>query len=107
MMSLNVIILTKAISQKKIVLSNQKKLFKLKNFTELSPNRGLQIRFVLDDSIRDLLEVKPSVILEKYSLSDKPVHIPSIDIVFIETNIAKRMSSNSKRSGIVRNFQGL
>ena len=64
---------------------------------------GPIITFAPDDSVSDLLGFNKTTIYEKYNLSPNPVDITSFDKVFIETNIAKGMTSEGKRSGIIYN----
>ena len=62
------------------------------------------IRFVPDDSIRDLLGFNKTTIYEEYNLSPHPVDIISFNNIFIETDIAKGMIFKGKRTGIIINF---
>ena len=48
---------------------------------------------------------EPKVFHEEYTLSDYPVDIQSIEIVFPETNIADGMIFRGKRSGKYHNFR--
>ena len=65
---------------------------------------GPVITFEPGDSIGDLLEFNKTTIFEDYNLSSNPVDILSFDNVFIETDIAKGMIFQGKRSGIIMNF---
>ena len=56
---------------------------------KIEPDRGWIISFVQDDTLRDFLGFKPSVIYEEYITSDKPVDILSFDNIFLETDIAQ------------------
>ena len=62
-----------------------------------------EISFKHDDSIGSLLGFNKRIICEEY-LSDSPVDILSFDNIFIETDIAKAMIFQGKRSGIIFNF---
>ena len=84
--------------------------FKIKpNFSTLgsiiriSP-QGPIIGFRFDDSIRDLLGFNARTLYEEYNLSPNPVDIKSINNIFIETDIAKGMIFEGKRSCIIMNF---
>ena len=63
-----------------------------------------QIAFKADDSGRDLLGFKTTVIHEEYKLSDYPVDILCFDNIFFETDMARGMNFRGKRSGIMHNF---
>ena len=59
-------------------------------FDEFSSNiTGSQIAFTSDDSIKDLLGFKPSIIHEEYNLSDNPVDILSFDNFSLKQNSLK------------------
>ena len=66
--------------------------------------QGPVISFLPDDSIRDLLGFNKTTIFEEYNLSSYPVDIISFDNIFIETDIAKGMIFQGKRSGIIHNW---
>ena len=84
--------------------------FKIKpNFSTLGSiieisSQGPAITFVPDDSIRDLLGFNKTTIYEEYNLSPNPVDIISFNNIFIETDIAKGMIFEGKRTGIIMNF---
>ena len=56
------------------------------------------------DSIRDLLGYNASTICEEYNLSPNPVDVISFNNIIIETDIAKAMIFQGKRSGIIMIF---
>ena len=60
---------------------------------------------MFDDSIRYLLGFDATILGKEYNLSTDPVDIISFDNIFIETDIAKRMISKEKRSGIIMKFK--
>ena len=66
--------------------------------------QGPSISFFPNDSILDLLGLKPKVLQEEYSLSDYPVGIISFDRIFLECDVAQGMIFKGKRSGIIHNF---
>ena len=70
---------------------------------EISP-QGPIISFMFDDSIRDILKLNTRTLYEGYNFSTNPVDIISIIKIFIETDIAKGMIFEGKRSGIIMNF---
>ena len=67
-------------------------------------SQGPTIRYLPNDSIRDLLGFKPKVLQEEYNLSDYPVDTLSFDNFFIETDFAQGMIFKGKRTGIIHNF---
>ena len=67
-------------------------------------NEESAMSFIPDDSIQDLLGFNKTSIYEKYNLSPNHVDIISFDSIFIETNIARGMIFNQKRTGIIHNF---
>ena len=77
----------------------------LGSIIEIKPNfMRIQIGFVHDDSIRDLVGFGSVVIYEKYYLSQNPVDILSFHIIFIETGIGKGMIFGGRQSGIIHNL---
>ena len=70
---------------------------------EISP-QGSIISFMFDDSMKDLLGFHAITLHEEYNLSPNPVDIISIKIIFVETDIAKRMIFKGKRSGRIMSF---
>ena len=66
--------------------------------------QGPIIKFVPNDSIRDLLGFNRTTIYEEYRLSVNPPDILSFDNIFLECDIAQGMIFNGKRSGILHNF---
>ena len=75
----------------------------LGSITGISP-QGPIISFMFDDSIRYLLGFNARTLFEEYNLSTNPVDIISFNNIFIETDIAKGMIFQGKRSGIIMNF---
>ena len=84
--------------------------FKIKpNFSTLGSiieisTTGPTISFLFDDSIRDLLGFNARTFYEENNLSTNPVDIISFKVICLETDIAKGMIFESKRSGIIMNF---
>ena len=74
----------------------------LSTIIEISP-KGPIITFMHNDSMRDLFGFKASTFYEEYFLSPNPVDIKWFDNIFIETDIAKRIIFEGKRSGIIHN----
>ena len=74
----------------------------LGSIIEISP-QGPIISFMFDDSMKDILGFHAITLYEEYNLSPNPVDIISFNI-FIETDIAKGMIFQGKRSGIIMNF---
>ena len=70
---------------------------------EVQP-RGRIISFVFEDSIRNLFGFNETILYKEYSQSTNPVDIISFDNIFIETDIAKGMIFEGKRTGIIMNF---
>ena len=70
---------------------------------ELSP-QGPIIRFVYDDSIRNLVGFHQTILYKECNLSPNPVDILSFGKNFLETNIAQGMMFKRKRSGIIRKW---
>ena len=70
---------------------------------EISPQRPI-IKFVLDDSIRNLPEFHETILYKESNLSSNPVDVLSIDNNFLEFDIAKGMFYNKKRSGKIHNW---
>ena len=64
----------------------------------------MQISFVQDDTLRDLLGFKPKVIHEKYTLSDHPVDILSFDKIFRECDVAQGKIFKGRISGSIHNW---
>ena len=75
----------------------------LGSIIEISP-QGHIFSFMFNDSIRDLLGFNARTIYEEYNLSPSPVDIISFNNMFIETDIAKGLIFEGKRSGIIMNF---
>ena len=65
---------------------------------------GWEIDFTQNKTIRDVLGFGKKIINEEINFSENPVEIISFDNIFIETNIAKGLIINGKRSGIIHNF---
>ena len=65
---------------------------------------GWQIDFTQDNTIRDVLGFTKRKISEEVNFSENPVEIINFDNVFIETNIAKGMIIDGKRTEIIHNF---
>ena len=74
----------------------------LGSIIEISP-KGPIITFMPNYSIRDLLGFNASTFYEEYILSPSPVDIIWFDNIFIETDIAKGIIFEGKRSGIIHN----
>ena len=69
----------------------------------ISP-QGPIIRFMFDDSIRDLLGFHANTLYEDYNLSPNPVDILSIINFFLQCDIAQGTIFKGKRGGIIHNF---
>ena len=65
---------------------------------------GSKIIFLPVDSVRNVLGFDVVTFFEKYNLSPNRVDKLSFDNIFLETDIAQRMSFNCKRSEILHNF---
>ena len=76
---------------------------RLGSVIEIKP-QGAIIGFVFDDSIRNLLGFRETILYRKYILSDNPVDILSFDNDFLECDIAKGMLFKGKRSNIIPNW---
>ena len=68
----------------------------LGNVIEIETGRGCQISFFQEDSLRDLLGLRPPVIKIGLNLSDRLVDILSSDNVFLKTDIAEGMIFKKK-----------
>ena len=66
--------------------------------------RGWQTSSVHDDTLRDLIGFKPTVLHEDYNLSDKLVDIISFDNIFLETDIAQGTIFKDKRAAIFHEY---
>ena len=75
----------------------------LGSIIDTSPT-GPIIIFVFNDSIRNLLGFYQTILFKEYNLSPFPVDILTFDNIFLECDIAKGMTFEGKRSGIVHNF---
>ena len=60
----------------------------LKSIIE-SSSQGPIISFMFDDSIGDLLWLKPKILHEEYNISNYPVDILSFDKIFLECDMAQ------------------
>ena len=67
-------------------------------------SQGPIIRFMSNDSIRDLLGFNTRTLFEKYTLSNNPLDILSFDRLFLECNIARGMIFRGEISGVIHNF---
>ena len=76
---------------------------KLRSIIENSP-QGPIISFIIDDSMRGLLDFKARTFYEEHILSPNRVVILSFDNVFIERDIARATIFKAKRFGIIHNF---
>ena len=76
----------------------------LGSIIEIDVGIGRKIDFNPDNSIRDLLGFKAKILNKEYNLTDHPVHISSIDKIFLECDIAQGMIFKGKRSGNIHNF---
>ena len=70
---------------------------------EINP-QGIKIGFVFDDSIRNLLGFRETMLFIKNNLSDKPVDVLSFDEIFLECEIARGMLFRGKRSNNIHNW---
>ena len=70
----------------------------------ITPGRSWHISCVQDDTLGDLLGLKPTVIHLEYNLTEYPVDNSSIDNIFSETNIAQGKIIRGKRSGDFHNL---
>ena len=75
----------------------------LGSIIEISP-QGPIITFMHDDSMRDILGFNARTLHEEYNLSHNPVDILSFDNIFLETDIARGVIFEGKRSGVIHNF---
>ena len=66
---------------------------------EITPSSGWQISFVQDDTIKELLGFEPRVLHVDYNLSDYPVDILYFDNIFLQTDIARGIIFNGRRTG--------
>ena len=76
---------------------------KLGSVIEISP-QGPKIRFVFNDSIRNLVGFHETILYKEYNLSRIPVDILSFDNFFIHTDNAQGRIFKGKRSGIIHNM---
>ena len=65
---------------------------------------GPKIRFVMEDSIRNLVGFDETILYNEYNLSLNPVDISSFDNIFIECDIAQGMIYKGRRSCIIHNW---
>ena len=70
---------------------------------EINP-KGAIIGFVFDDSTRNLLGFRETMLLIKNNLSDNPVDVLSFDKNFLECEIARGMLFRGNRSNIIHNW---
>ena len=70
---------------------------------EISP-QGPIIRFLFDDSIRNLLGFIARTIYEEYTPSNNTVDIFSFDNILLECDIAQGMIFKGKKSNIIHNW---
>ena len=75
----------------------------LGSFIEIS-SQGPIISFASDDTIRNFLGFRETILYQEYNLSNNPVDILSFDNIFIHTNITQGLIFKGKRSGIIHNF---
>ena len=68
------------------------------------PPQGPVISFMFDDSIRNLLGFHETILYKENNLSPNPADILSIDIIFLECDIAKGTIFERKRSGIIHSW---
>ena len=59
---------------------------------------------MFEDSIRNLLGLKQSILYKEKNLSHNPYDIFSFDNIILECYIAKGMIFKQKRSGIIHNW---
>ena len=84
--------------------------FKIKpNFTKLGSiieilPQGPIVSFVFDDSIRNVLGFRETIIFQEYNLSPNRVDVLSFDKIFIHTDIAQGLIFKSKSSVIIHNL---
>ena len=71
----------------------------LGSIIEIKP-QGAIFGFVFDDSIKNLLGFRDTMLFKEYNLSDNPVDILPIDSIFLESDIARGMLFKGKRSNI-------
>ena len=69
-----------------------------------TPPRGWQISFVQNDTWRDLSGSEPNALHEEHDLSDNPVHILSLENIFLENDIATEMIFPTKRTGVNQSY---
>ena len=62
------------------------------------------IKFVPDDSIRELLGFIKITIFEEYNLSPNPVDVLSFDNIFLECDVAQGMIFKGRKSNIIHNW---
>ena len=90
-------------SENEYPLTKKPNFSKLGSFIEISPP-GPIIRFVFNDSIRNLLGFHESILNKEYNLSPILVDILSFDKFFIHTDNAQGRIFKSERSGIFHNM---
>ena len=66
--------------------------------------KGAKIGFVFDDSLRNLLGFRETMLFKGYNLSNNLVDILSFDNIFLGCDVAKGMLFKSKRYGIFHNW---
>ena len=59
---------------------------------------------MFDDSIRNLVGFRDTMLHKEYNLSDNPVDILSFDNILLECDTAKAMLFKGKRSNIIHNW---
>ena len=75
----------------------------LGSIIEIEP-QGAIFGFVFDNSIRNLLGFRETMLFKENNLSDKPVDILSFNNIFLENDIAKGTLFRGERSNIIHNW---
>ena len=75
----------------------------LGSIIEILP-QGPNISFVFNDSIRNLLGFRETIIFQEFNLSPNRVDILSFDNIFIHIDIAQGMIFKNRKSGVIHNF---
>ena len=75
----------------------------LGNIIESSP-KGPIISFASDDSFRNLLGFRETILYKEYNLSDILVDILSIDKIFLKCDLAQGMIFQGRKSNIIHNW---
>ena len=75
----------------------------LGSIIEIVPE-GPIVSFIFDDTMRNLLGFRETLIYQEYNLSQKRVDFLSIDNIFHELDIAQGMIFKRKRSGVIHKF---